>query len=172
MTICVLSDRIDLMKNSQLQIRISDVQKKALQKAASLEKMDVSSWVLAKLFKSPRVLFLNKIETLFKDPEKRKYALADLADFLKNLNKEELEEVLQINWFTHQDSLLSNYVAAMLELCAHKYKIPARLSYVEPLEIPYFGTDLKSLRLYLLQVSPPPFRARNIFIDTTLEGRV
>ena len=43
---------------------------------------------------------------------------------------------------------------------------------VPPLDEPYFGTDLKSLRLYLLTHSPPPFRRRNIFIDATLGDRV
>lgn len=160
------------MKTSQLQIRISDTQKKAIQHSAFLEKMEVSTWVLAKLFKNSQLLFLDKIELLLKEPQKRKYALADLGDFLRNLTSEELESILQTNWSADLDPILSNYVAAMLELCAHKHHIPAGLSHIEPLEIPYFGTELKSLRLYLLQVSPPPFRARNIFIDTTLEGRI
>jgi hypothetical protein len=37
---------------------------------------------------------------------------------------------------------------------------------------PVFGSELQSLRLYLLTHSPPPFRARNIFIDATLGDRV
>jgi hypothetical protein len=37
---------------------------------------------------------------------------------------------------------------------------------------PVFGSDLKSLRLHLLTNSPPPFRSRNIFIDSTLGDRV
>lgn len=160
------------MKNSQLQIRVSDAQKKAIQHAASLEEMEVSAWVLSKLLKNPQSVFLDKIEFLFKTPEKHKYALADLADFLKKLNSEELELILRTDWSAQLDPVASNYVAAMLETCAHKHHIPARLSHIEPLETPYFGTELKSLRLYLLQVSPPSFRARNIFIDTTLEGRV
>jgi hypothetical protein len=35
-----------------------------------------------------------------------------------------------------------------------------------------FGSDLQNLRLYLLTHSPPPFRRRNIFIDSTLGDRV
>ena len=162
------------MKNSQLQIRVSEAQKKSIQQAAALENRDISSWVLAKLFKSPKAQFLEKINTLFEEPSQRKYLLADLADFLTHLDSEPLKEVLQTAWFTHQDPFLSNYVAAMLELSAHQHQIPTgtALLPIEPLETPYFGTDLKSLRLYLLQVSPPPFRARNIFIDTSLGGRV
>jgi hypothetical protein len=35
-----------------------------------------------------------------------------------------------------------------------------------------FGSELQSLRLYLLTHSPPPFRARNIFIDSSLGDRI
>lgn len=162
------------MKNSQLQIRVSEAQKKSIQQAAGLENRDISSWVLGKLFKSFRVQFLEKINLLFEKPSERKYLLADLADFLTHLDSEGLREVLQTAWFAHQDPFLSNYIAAMLEFCAHQHQIPSgnTLSAIEPLNRPYFGTDLKNLRLYLLQASPPPFRARNIFIDTSLGGRV
>ena len=117
-------------------------------------------------------MFLEKIESLLSQPEKRKYLLADLGDFLRALSKEELEKILQTHWSVGQDFFISNYVAAMLELCAHRHKISANFSHIEPLEKPYFAAELKSLRIYLLQVSPPPFKARNLFIDTTLEGRV
>jgi hypothetical protein len=43
---------------------------------------------------------------------------------------------------------------------------------VVPLEEPAFGTALQSLRLHLLTHSPPPFRLRNIFIDSSLGQRV
>jgi len=39
---------------------------------------------------------------------------------------------------------------------------------IAPLSEPMFGSELQSLRLYLLAHSPPPFRVRNIFIDSTL----
>jgi hypothetical protein len=35
-----------------------------------------------------------------------------------------------------------------------------------------FGSDLQSLRLHLLTHSPPPFLARNIFVDATLGDRI
>jgi hypothetical protein len=41
-----------------------------------------------------------------------------------------------------------------------------------PLAEPVFGSDLMSLRLYLLTHSPAPFRRRNIFIDASVGFRV
>ncbi len=49
---------------------------------------------------------------------------------------------------------------------------PAWVREIKPLSQPVFGTDLMSLRLYLLTHSPPPFRYRNIFIDSTVGKRV
>jgi hypothetical protein len=49
---------------------------------------------------------------------------------------------------------------------------PAWTRSIPPLAEPVFGSDLCSLRLYLLTNSPPPFRGRNIFIDSTLGDQV
>jgi hypothetical protein len=43
---------------------------------------------------------------------------------------------------------------------------------VKPLERPWFASSLKSLRLHLLTASPPPFRRRNLFVDSTIGDRV
>ena len=43
---------------------------------------------------------------------------------------------------------------------------------IEALSEPEFGSQLQSLRLHLLTHSPPPFRRRNIFIDTSIGGQV
>jgi hypothetical protein len=37
---------------------------------------------------------------------------------------------------------------------------------------PFFGSELRSLRHYLLTHSPAPFRSRNIFIDSTVGDRI
>lgn len=132
------------MKNSQLQIRISDAQKHAIQQAASASHMDVSNWVLSKLFKSPKVRFIEKINELVAVASwvsERKFVLADLANFLQGLSSSELQEVFQAQWSIQLDPLLSNYVAAMLELCAHRAQIDAAhwLSQIEPLEKPWLA---------------------------------
>jgi hypothetical protein len=50
--------------------------------------------------------------------------------------------------------------------------VPAWTRSIAPLDEPVFGSDLESLRLYLLTRSPAPFRVRNIFIDATLGDRI
>jgi hypothetical protein len=43
---------------------------------------------------------------------------------------------------------------------------------VKPLERPWFASPLKNLRLHLLAHSPPPFRRRNLFVDSSIGDRV
>lgn len=43
---------------------------------------------------------------------------------------------------------------------------------VVPLDKPYFATPLRSLRSYLLRVSPVAFKRHNLFVDATVGRRV
>jgi len=67
-----------------------------------------------------------------------------------------------------------NYVTAMVELAAHRAGIapPLWTADVEPLSRPVFIDPSINLRAHLLTASPPPFRRRNIFIDSSLGDRV
>jgi hypothetical protein len=57
--------------------------------------------------------------------------------------------------------------------CAQRaIAVPAWTRSIAPLAEPAFGSDLQSLRLYLLTRSPPAFRYRNIFIDATVGDQV
>jgi hypothetical protein len=57
--------------------------------------------------------------------------------------------------------------------CARRgIEVPAWTGQIPPLASPLFGSQLESLRLYLLTHSPPPFRRRNIFIDASIGARV
>ena len=49
---------------------------------------------------------------------------------------------------------------------------PAWTKEVPALERPWFASSLTSLRLYLLTNSPPPFRRRNLFVDSSVGQRV
>ena len=68
----------------------------------------------------------------------------------------------------------ANYLAATVEhAAAIKGVAPPRWTVtVEPLDAPWFASCLKSLRLHLLTHSPPPFRRRNLFIDSSVGQRV
>ena len=62
---------------------------------------------------------------------------------------------------------MAEYVCA-----AHGVDVPRWTREIAPLEQPWFGTELLSLRPYLLTHSPPAFRRRNIFVDTVVGGQV
>jgi hypothetical protein len=72
------------------------------------------------------------------------------------------------------DAYRLNYVTAMVELAAHRTGVvpPLWTASVKPLDHPVFIHASLKLRAHLLTASPPPFRRRNIFIDTSLGGRV
>jgi len=73
-----------------------------------------------------------------------------------------------------EDFTWLNYVTAMVELAAHRVGVlpPLWTSGVKPLDAPVFIDPSLDLRPHLLISSPPPFRRRNIFIDSSLGDRV
>ncbi len=67
-----------------------------------------------------------------------------------------------------------NYLAAMIEQTAASLAVaaPEWTRLVPPLKHPVFASELGSLRLHLLMNALPPFRRRNLFVDTSIGGRV
>ena len=160
------------VKTTQLQIRVNPWQKADLKARAKRAKMGMSEWILTKIF-PPQGLEWQKILKDLSRTDAPRLVIADVNDFLTRLSALEFaaavgspDVVLDVYW--------ANYVAAMVEYAAHKKNIvcPAWVMQITPLPQPVFGTSLKSVRLHLLTESPPPFRNRNIFIDTTVGGRV
>ena len=160
-------------KTTQLQVRVSPEEKATIQRAARRAGMDVSAFVLS------RVLSTNerKVQDLLgalKDVSVRSFVLAELNDLLADFGTEELRQAVAAAPPAWLSAELSNYWAAMVEhACATRLIPPPRWTLaIAPLENPMFGSSLESLRLYLLAHSPPAFKRRNIFIDTTIGGRV
>ena len=132
----------------------------------------MSEYVLARVLPAPARRF-EEITAACATPEAARFALAELSTWLASLGTAELEEAVA----SPPPSLtphLANYVGAMVEyVCARAGIAPPQWTRaVEPLAEPAFGSELLSLRLYLLSHSPPPFRRRNIFIDSTVGSRV
>jgi hypothetical protein len=160
-------------KSDQLQIRVSKREKAAIQLAASRAGMDMSEYVLSRSLPVPAAEFRNLVETCVDDASPR-FALARLNSLLSKWTTRELREAVaeppppSLTPFTH------NYITAMVEYACGKRNLPVPrwTRTVEPLATPVFGSNLASLRLHLLTHSPPPFRARNIFIDSSLGGQV
>jgi hypothetical protein len=160
-------------KTQQLQIRVTPEQKSALARLARRAGQDVSSFVLSRALPSA-VLSFGEILSELGDPDRWRFALAELNDLLTELAPRDFAEVTGDADLEGLSPYLQNYVAAMVELAAHQEGVapPDWVRDVRPLEEPHFATPLEGLRLHLLWASPVPFRRRNIFIDSGVGDRV
>ncbi|HEV7670570.1 MAG TPA: hypothetical protein VGS22_18780 [Thermoanaerobaculia bacterium] len=109
-----------------------------------------------------------------RDEDQPRFALAELNDLLTGLAPSELPIAVEQADLSGLTPYHKNYVAAMVELAAHRQDVPPPpwVRDVEPLAEPRFATPLASLRLHLLRASPVPFKRRNIFIDSSIGDRV
>jgi uncharacterized protein (DUF1778 family) len=160
-------------KTAQLQIRISAGQKALIQRAARRAGMDMSAYVLARVLPGSQVRFDTLVHRLMitTDPA---FELAELNDLLSNIGADQFVATTANPPPVNLTPQLANYVAAMVEYAAGRLGVrpPVWVRRIPPLDEPMFGTDLQSLRLYLLTHSPSPFRRRNIFVDASLGDRV
>lgn len=160
-------------KKSQLQIRVSAAEKAAIQRDARLAGMDMSTYVLSRVLAQPAGRFRALVAACASSAEPG-YALADLNAFLTRLAPGSVRDAVRAAPDARMPPFVANYVAAMVEqTCAQRgIPCPEWLRQIEPLPEPAFGSQLQSLRLYLLTHSPPPFRRRNIFIDAGVGAQV
>ena len=160
-------------KSAQLQIRVSPSQKAAIQRAARHAGVEMSAYVLGKILHAPQTRFQDLFRELIQASQPA-FALAAINDVLSGLIGNELKHAVATPPPPGLSAEHANYVAAMIELAAHRSGIapPDWVGAILPLKRPLFGSGLESLRLHLLTHSPPPFRKRNIFVDTSLGGRV
>jgi hypothetical protein len=160
-------------KTSQLQIRVTPRQKAALKQRAALAGMDVSAFVLARALPDEAVRFAELLRALG-DARRERFAFAELNDFLEACAPAVFADAVADAKLARLTPQTANYVAAMVELAAQRKRVapPAWTATVEPLDAPWFGSPLKSLRPYLLSAAPVPFRRRNIFIDSSIGDRV
>lgn len=160
-------------KSEQLQIRVSPVEKAAIQRAARRAGMDMSAYVLARVLPAPARRF-QELTAASQDSRGERFALAELNSWLAGLGPGEIQDAVASPPASGLTPYLANYVAAMVEhACAQRgVSPPAWARAIPPLAEPVFGSGLISLRLHLLTHSPAPFRRRNIFIDSTVGDRV
>ena len=165
-------------KSEQLQIRVTPQQKAALKRQARAAGLDVSTYVLSRVLPPERDRFADVLRELGTTADHR-FVLAELHDFLVDCPPMEFANALQHAAFTTPSRaalspFLQNYVAAMVEQSAQQKGLtpPAWVRDVPPLDTPYFAGGLRSLRQYLLAVSPVSFKRRNLFVDATIGDRV
>ncbi len=163
-----------MVKSAQLQIRVSPEQKQLIKSKAELAGEDVSQWVLRRLLPKCTDELQAMIKTLARTPRARSHVLAELHDFLVAQDTAQLGQAITALDLSELGPFESNYVAAMIETaCVHRdIPAPSWLSKIAPLADPWFATSLTSLRVHLLISSPPPFRRRNLYVDSTLGARV
>ena len=163
-----------MSKDRYLQIRVTPTEKTAIRQAAARARMDMSAWVLARLLPAPQARFQELIVALAEAGDARRYAFADLNDFLSNVGPRELEQAVADPPAAALEPYVANYVAAMVETAAGRFGSapPPWTADIPGLPEPVFGTPLASVRMHLLMSSPPAFRRRNIFIDSTIGDRV
>jgi hypothetical protein len=120
-----------------------------------------------------RIRFAGLLEALRTDDQPG-FALAELNDLLSGLPAGELRSAVERADLAGLTPYLRNYVAAMVELAAHRRDVapPVWVRDVEPMDQPRFATPLASLRLHLLRAAPVPFKRRNIFVDSSIGDRV
>lgn len=163
------------MKSSQLQIRVSEEEKKIIRNEARKSGKDISSWVLGQVIPQKHVEFQKLLKELGSSTKgEESYCLANLNDWLTTLTPGEFLRAVQQPPQDIIPPFLLNYITAMIEQAAviKDVNIPSWANEIAPLAEPYFSSSLSSLRIYLLLNSPVAFKRRNIFIDSSIGDRV
>ena len=160
-------------KTAHIQIRVSPAQKAELVRHARAAGLDMSSYVLGKAMPDGGARFGALVRSLSEAP-RDPFILAELADLLSNIGALAFRETVAHLPSGKLDLVSSNLLSAMVETRAAKLGVhpPDWVAEVDALDVPWFPTELSSLRLHLLCHSPPAFRRRNLFVDSTLGDRV
>lgn len=160
-------------KTAQLQIRVSPEQKRKLKQLARGASMDMSSWVLQRVLPDEAERFQELVVGLTGRAQRR-FALAELADFLRALPPGAFQRAVADAPRARLDPLTANHLAGTIELAAWRrgQAPPAWTRAVGSPEAPVFGSSLASVRLHLLTHSPVALRRRNLFVDASLDERV
>ena len=165
---------VSVTKTHQLQIRVSSEDKARIRARAASARMDVSKWVLQQVLPPAEREFQALCRELASRPDARSFTFAELQDWLTRLTGREFVRAVRHAPEARLPALEANYLAATVEHAAAIKGVnpPWWTVTVEALDAPWFASSLKSLRLYLLTHSPPPFRRRNLFIDSSVGQRV
>lgn len=160
-------------KTSQLQVRVTPAQKRTLKLLAKRDGMDVSNWVLRRIFPDESLEFQRRTEALALRAEPR-IALAELADYLGSLPPGAFARAVAEEPRARLEAGILNYLAGAIELALTRrgLQLPAWTARVPHPPDPVFGSQLGAVRLHLLTHTPVAFRRRNLFIDASIDDRV
>lgn len=160
-------------RTDYLQIRLTAAEKAALRRLAAQAGQDLSAYVLGRALPSGRSRFAELVKALAKESG-LSYALAELNDFLTELPSPAFADAVTQPDLRPLSAFSAAYLASLVEHAAERKGCtpPAWTRQVEGLDEPWFATELRSLRPWLLAASPVAFRRRNLFVDTAIGGRV
>lgn len=160
-------------KTEQLQIRVTPEQKHALKRLAREASADVSSWVLGQVLPVEADRFQALVAQVA-EPATRRYALAELADWLRTLPPGAFRRAVARPPSAPLDAETRNYLAGAIELAAARRGLePPPWCGDEPVPAaPLFGSTLAAVRLHLLTRSPVALRRRNVFAEASIDDRV
>jgi Antitoxin ParD len=158
-------------KSSQLQIRVSPHQKAVVKALAADLGVSVSEYVLSRILPPTNDELDTRVRNLKAASHRHKY-LSDLVLYLSALSSEEFDTAVAVVEFSGLPLLLQNYAAAAVEQEASRRGLsaPSWTQEVDQPLRPHFAWDLRSLRPYLMRVSPPAFKRRNLFVPSPLDS--
>ena len=159
-------------KTSQIQIRVTAAEKAELVRRARAAGLDLSAWMLGRL-SPPKSERFSELCRELAGTEHPAFVLAEINDLLSELKATDFESTVEPPPRAKLGELRANQLAAMVDTAAARVakRPPHWVDEVPPLRVPWFASELVSLRLHLLTSSPPAFRKRNLFVDSTLEDR-
>jgi hypothetical protein len=162
-------------RTAQLQIRVSESQKKRLRRLAAAAGVDMSSYVLERALPGVGAEFDRLVSRLV-SAAAQSYVWAAIHDLLQALPPADFGGAVAGAPVAQLPAVDANILAAMVEHAAvlKQVEAPAWAMSIAPLERPWFGTSLRSarVRLHLLQASPPAYKRRNLFVDSAVGDRV
>lgn len=162
-----------MAKSHQIQLRVTARQKGALQRRARAAGQDLTAYVLERLVPDASVRLQGLVSRLSEASERR-LTYAAIHDLLAELAPATFVEATADVRLEGLGAVERNRIAAMVEHVAYRLGVsaPAWCGDVAPLAHPEFSGGLRSLRPYLLRVSPVAFRRRNLFVDAVVGDRV
>lgn len=162
-----------MTKSAQIQLRVTPAEKAELVRRARALGVDLSAYMLERLL-PPRALRFRALTRSLSAPETRSAVFAELHDLLATTGKHDFLPVTELASLGRLPAVIENQLAAMVETRAAQLGVPPPpwVHDVPRLAEPWFASELLSLRVHLLTHSPPAFRRRNLFVDSTIGDRV
>ena len=159
-------------KSGQLQIRVTPAEKAALKRLAADAGQSLSAFVLSRALPPGQDEVTRRVRALGGGKNLPK-ALSDLRLHLQSLSGEEFDATVAGIDRQGLTPLQANCAAAAVEGEAWRRgrMAPEWTQAIDPLDRPYFGWGLPSLRPHLMRVTPATLKRRNVYLADPEDDR-